>query len=200
MEESTNVTNIRSLLDQLKQEFENKDYKVSLSLQDGLTREEILNKTKWFNCPLPDELIQLYEWRNGQSKDSWQEKYPFVFRDNQFCSLERAKQIYHDVVVLNSITSGILGNVDYMSCFPIAEFNGECFLYPCKGVNNGDQLKFPIIDLNGNSYFYSFSKMLQTCIDWVKNSKIQYGALEINGEIETEIWENHNPNIFSSWV
>lgn len=191
---------IKNLLDALEQEFERKGHYVSRCLNEGLSKDQIREKTQWFNHELADEVVELYRWKNGQSQDAWEVEYPFYFRDNTFCDLSRAEKTYRQVLELDApalINSG-LGRPDLTTCFPFAEFNGEYFLIPCVEIKWDGISGFPILDRFGDVYFHSFESMLKTCIDWVHNSSYdEWGSLNISEEKEREIWEKHNPGIFS---
>jgi len=191
---------IKNLLDALLEEFERKGNYVSRCLNEGLSRDQIREKTQWFNHELTDEVVELYEWKNGQSQDGWEVEYPFWFRDNTFCDLSRAEQTYRQVLELDAppLMSSDSGGLDLTTCFPFAEFNGEYFVVPCVGIERNGISEFPILDRFGDVYFYSFESMLKTCIDWVHNSSYdEWGGLDLSQEKEREIWEKHNPGRFS---
>ena len=61
---------------------------VALSLQPGLTRQEIDELTKDLPCRLPEEIYQLYQWRNGC-------EHKCFIEDKEFYSLQKSISISH---------------------------------------------------------------------------------------------------------
>lgn len=58
--------------------------------QEGLSRETIEEKSKELQFPLPQELYELYQWRNG---NPWSNS--FIFRNYWMLSLENALDVYY---------------------------------------------------------------------------------------------------------
>ncbi|BAY82608.1 PBS lyase HEAT-like repeat protein [Calothrix parasitica NIES-267] len=56
-------------LEQILIQLEHKDPKIAASLQPGLTCEEIDEIVKNLPFKLPEEVYELYQWRNGMSED-----------------------------------------------------------------------------------------------------------------------------------
>ena len=54
-------------LEQILIQLEQKDPEIAASLQPGLTREEIDEIVKYLPFKLPEEVYELYQWRNGIS-------------------------------------------------------------------------------------------------------------------------------------
>lgn len=189
-------TNIQLKLDKLLRLYEEKHYSLAKSLKPGLSEEEIKKKCTWFPVGLSKELLEIYTWRNGQIGDPSEEKYPFWFRDNAFCSIERAKEAYDNIVkVYAEDNIPERDGVDLLKCFPFAEFNGECYLLPCSSQSMDNKHMRPVINQNGEIYYYSIDAMLDTVIDWVKCP--EYKMFEsLPEEIELKIWRKHNPGIF----
>lgn len=64
-------------------------------MQPGLTRQEIDEQLKDIPYTIPEELYQLYEWRNGMSKKSHRNSSYSVFIDSRrFSPLEQVVKIY----------------------------------------------------------------------------------------------------------
>lgn len=79
---------------------------IAASLQPGLTRSEIDEKVKNLQFSLPEEVYELYQWRNGMQQDI--RFYIRGFKNNlsaYFCSLEEALSLDY---VMNS---------DYLTIF-----------------------------------------------------------------------------------
>lgn len=190
---------LHALLEELRTAYEARSLHVSATLLPGLTREEILARCGWFPSPLPEELIALYTWHNGQEQGVWEEEYPFWFRDMGFSRLELAKEEY--AMMAGSYGSEplqpSLDGVDLQHCFPFAAFNGGWYVFPCKGQALSREHPRPIIAVfeGIDVYFHSFESMLRTCIDWVRHPAYGKGSSLPEG-IEMEIWRRHNPGIF----
>ena len=148
---------ISNKLDTLVVAFESKGLKVANSLLPGLDRKTIAVSTTWFPVQLPEEIYQLYEWRNGQAGDAWEEKFPFWFRDNAFCSISNAKAVYESTVAIYAeYNDPARDGVNLLECFPFAEFNGECFLLLCSPTLQASHV---VISLGGDLVFVSVEKM-----------------------------------------
>ncbi|MDX2244334.1 MAG: hypothetical protein NW224_26980 [Leptolyngbyaceae cyanobacterium bins.302] len=59
------------------------------SFLPGLTFDEILEQVEIIGSPLPDELYELYEWRNGTASDV----PSFVFPAFEFIPLEKVIEV-----------------------------------------------------------------------------------------------------------
>ncbi|MCF4970104.1 SMI1/KNR4 family protein [Nostoc sp. CMAA1605] len=60
------------------------------SLASGLSREEIEQSTRFLPFKLPEEVYELYQWRNGSSG------YTFLFENYEFMSLNAAISNYRE--------------------------------------------------------------------------------------------------------
>lgn len=64
---------------------------IALSLQPGLSREEINEKLKGFPYRIPEEVYQLYQWRNGMHNYKYKpHKFPIFVESQEFLPLEKA--------------------------------------------------------------------------------------------------------------
>ena len=79
----SNTDNLQSKLDTLQKLLEERGLPVH-ELNPGLTRQEIDNKVANLSYPFPEELYQLYMWKNGTKAGS----DLFLFRDQIFSSLD----------------------------------------------------------------------------------------------------------------
>ncbi|MEH1817332.1 MAG: SMI1/KNR4 family protein [Nostoc sp.] len=59
-------------------------------LAPGLSREDIEQSTRFLPFKLPEEVYELYQWRNGSSG------YNFLFENYEFMSLNAAVSAYHE--------------------------------------------------------------------------------------------------------
>ena len=170
---------------------------MSDELQTGLSEEDILEKTKWFKGTIPREIIELYEWHNGQIGNEWELSYPFLFRDYAFSSIEVSKRIYKDLIP-DWVNTGLFeGRFDLYKCFPIAEFNGTCLVLSDNVMKFDTGESRPIVSLSEDAgvYFYSFERMLDACIEWAKRGSFEEHFQPPDNELE--IWRKFNPGIFS---
>jgi len=187
--------NLHVLLDELLEAYESKGMHVSDSLLAPLSQSELIDRCSWFPGELPPEIISLYSWRGGQLKDAWESEFPFWFRDNSFCSVERAQFEYKSMMDSYGIYPEDHELLKYS--FPFASFNGGWYVFPTQGQPFSATLKAPIVGvLQGiDIYYFSIETMVQTCIDWVSHDKYDADS-SMPDKIEREIWQKHNPGIF----
>jgi hypothetical protein len=187
--------NLHRLLDALVYAYESNGLRVSKSLLPPLSQSDLEKQCSWFPGELPQEIISLYSWRGGQEQEAWDEEFPFWFRDNSFCSIDRAKREYKSMME----TYGAYPEDHELLkfSFPFAAFNGGYYVLPTKGQPFSTNLKSPIVSvLQGiDIHYYSMELMVSTCIDWVSHDKYQADH-SLPEDIEMEIWEKHNPGIF----
>jgi hypothetical protein len=170
------------------------------NLSPGLTRSEIEDKTVHLPFQLPEEIYELYQWRNGLRTDIPENESPFLFRDQYLLSLDEALTNYEELLQGLSDESSenqIRGyGVDLKFCFPFAGFEGSLYLIACGRQYMTDKSQHPIIQVfeDISLFFYTFSSMLDTCIEWVQHP--DYTEYDIQNDSET--WEKHNPGIFNS--
>ena len=178
--------------EKLVRAFEAKGVAVRANLRPGLNREEIVKKTAALGLKLPAEVIELYQWRNGHFDDDGP---TLCFRDNNFISLERALTAHADIVGSYGAASE---DVDLEACFPIAEFDGAWYVVACGQHSFGSDKPYPVISVSEgvDLFYYSLAAMLDTCIAWVSRPEWeQYD--HVPEDIETKIWKQYNPGIFS---
>jgi hypothetical protein len=176
MSELTNVLN-NILVRQIERnpEFES-------ILLPGLSRQEILQITQDIPCQIPEELIQLYEWRNGMNRHAYENFIPCF----EFESIEYAIDT---------------NNRDCDNWLPIMNCDGNAHLIVMLG-DNTDLSPIWCRDLELGVYeqcFDSLTKMFQTiemCFDknlylWNETSE----HLEsLNYERYCQVHKENNPN------
>ena len=191
------TSEIQNKLNELLIAYSEKGIHLAEKMNPGLLEDDIKERTAWFPVDLCQEIIEMYSWKNGQIDDASTSESPFWFRDNAFCSIENAKVVYESVVksyAKDNIPER--DGIDLLRCFPFAEFDGNCYLLPCSSQSIDTKHERPVINQNGEIYYYSIEKMLDTVIEWVKHPDYnQFSPLPDN--VELEIWRKHNPNIFS---
>ena len=187
--------NLHRLLDRLLAAFEARDMPVADSLLPPLSQAELIKRCAWFPGELPPEIVALYAWRGGQEKDAWETEFPFWFRDNSFCSIERAEQEYKSMMASYGIYQETRELLQYS--FPFAAFNGGWYVLPTRGQPYSASLAAPVIGvLEGiDIYYFSIETRVATCVDWVGHDSYAAGV-SLPESVEMSIWQKHNPGIF----
>ena len=191
--------NLHRQLDLLATAYEEKGLKVKQTMLPGIPEAELRKKCSWFPGELPEEIIALYEWSGGQVKDDWDVEYPFWFRDNVFSRIDRAKVEYSSM--MSSYGSYPEDHEMLKYSFPFAAFNGSVYVLPTKGHNLNSVLNKPIVNVfqGIDIFFYSIERMVETCVDWVRNDMYSYDGV-FPEKVEQEIWQKHNPGVFSAQI
>ena len=187
------------LLEELREAYLQKGVNVDQYLLPGLSREEIVTKLRPLNIPIPEDLIQLYSWRNGQSEYADWERDSLKFHDTTFINLDaslkhydRFRREYGEGCTIENI------GFDIDFAFPISYQDAAWYVMVC-GPH-----KFPISQLHPIVYiyygiapmFFSMEAMLRSCIDEILQSTVLADAtLNIDMLKWKEIWEHHNPGI-----
>ena len=190
---------ITELCNQLADAYEAKGIAVRENLRPGLTTTEILATVAPLQIIVPDDFIELYQWRNGHINEFDPDlNRNLKFRDNKFISLEEAVLEYQNVQEYYGIESTLeQDRVDLKACLPISEFQGSWDVVACGAHLFGSERDHPVIRVfqGIDMYFHSISSMLETCIEWVSspNWKVLHG---LPHEEQKEIWKRHNPDVF----
>ena len=184
-----------SRLETLRAAFEGQGMHVSDSLLPPVSESELRLSCKWFPGVLPQELVALYGWHEGQEKGAWDEDFPFWFRDCAFSRIAVAESEYHSMMESYGTIPTYHDLLKYS--FPFAAFNGQWFVIPTRGQKLDDRLTMPIISVGEgvDIYFYSIELLVNTCIEWVRHPSYT-AKVGLPREVELEIWEKHNPGIF----
>ncbi len=170
------------------------------SLQPGLSREQIEQACAWFPARVPEPVIELYQWRNGQASDAWSEDFPFWFRDMSFSSLATAATEYASMMSSYGVDNTLEDDgILLATAFPFAAFNGGWYVVPAEGHKLRTDTEFPVVSvMEGIDLFYhSIEKMLDTCNEWVRADSYDLEDSCLEDEVEEErIWLKHNPGVF----
>lgn len=187
-------TRLHSKLDKLLAAYETKGMKVANSLLAPLSEKVVREKCLWFPGELPNEIVSLYAWRGGQEADAWDSDYPFWFRDNSFCSIERAEIEYKSM--MDSYGSDPENHEMLKYSFPFASFNGGWYVLPTGTLTFNTTLKKPIVSVHQgvDIFFYTIETMVDTCVDWVNHPQYEDSLPDA---VEMKIWCKHNPGIFN---
>jgi hypothetical protein len=190
---------VTELLEELRVAFGERGRDVDRHLQPGMSREEILEPAAPLGLTLPDDLIEMYEWRNGQDEDADMSEDALVFRDNGFIDLERALGEY--ATIQEHYSSGpdtIRYGFELRAAFPFAEFMGSWHAVVCGKHSLEIPDAHPVINVfhDLELFFYSVDAMLRTCIEWVRHPDWDRETAGLPEDVELEIWRKHNPGIF----
>lgn len=191
------TTRLHSKLDQLLASYESKGINVSNSLLPALSEAEIREKCFWFPAEVPQEIIALYTWRGGQAEEACDSEHSFLFRDNNFCSLDIIKKEYKDIMEYYGVNPEDHLMLKYS--FPFATFQGSWYVIPANKHNFNPSLKHPVIAVfeGIDVFFYSIESMIDICIDWINHPNYSVETHSLPRSAEMEIWQKHNPGIFT---
>jgi hypothetical protein len=117
-------------MERVVEAFTKSGHPMADSLAPGLSKQDIRSRTAALPFDLPKEIIELYQWRNGQSPEC----NVFLFRDQRFLPLDEALDAYqmmqtYFVPALGAVEVGL----DLTGCFPFAGFEGANYVVPCRG-------------------------------------------------------------------
>ncbi len=190
---------LREKLETLRSAFETKGHSVSTSLLPPVGEQDLRRRCAWFPAELPDELVALYGWHEGQAgDDAWDESAPFWFRDYAFSNLRIAEREH--AAMMESYGVDPKCHELLKHAFPFAAFNGGWLVLPCKGQKLDGRLRRPVISVmqGVNVFFHSVEHMLDTCIGWATHPAYDADGGSLPEDIELEIWRKHNPGIFGA--
>jgi hypothetical protein len=195
-------TPITPLLEELRTAFIQKGADVDRFLRSGLFHEEVVERAAALPFELPEEIVELYGWHDGQQDDAEFEPGSFVFRDNTFISLDRAVGEYGTMLrAYREPMAGIDVGFDLEGSFPFATYEGSYHVIVCGPHRLDSPSPRPIVNVYQgiDLFFHSFESMLRTCIDWVRHPQwsTEKGGLGAEDDIEREIWLRHNPGVFA---
>lgn len=180
-------------LEALRLAFEAKSHHVSASLLPGIPEADLASACAWFPVKLPPELVALYFWHGGQANGTWNEEFPFWFRDCGFSAPRVAAESYTSMM---GTYGTISENHDLLErSFPFAEFNGGWLVMPVLERGFGGFHR-PIVSVHEDIavWFHSINSMAKTCAEWV--SQPEWGQDGLPEALEMRIWRKHNPGIF----
>jgi hypothetical protein len=191
---------ITALLDELRVSHLERGCAVDRHLQPGLSRDELLRRTRSLGFALPEDVVELYAWRNGQGADAEMSVDALVFRDQKFVDVAGALREYpliqeHYAPKEDLIPYGF----DLAEAFPFATFMGSAYVIVCGPHELASPDRHPIVSVfqGVDLFFHSLETMLRTCLDWVRHP--DWGAAStLPDEVEQRIWQQHNPG-FLPW-
>lgn len=190
---------LESKLNRLADAFESRGIPVWSNLRPGASDAEVDELARELDVVLPEEFRSLYRWRNGHLDP----EAPNVlrFRDNIFIGLEAipaAHRSVNEIYGQREDDAELLPPlVDLARSVPFSEFMLSWLVVACGSQTVSTRFEHPIFQAFQGvvPMFYSIESMVDTCIDWVEQPDYeQYGETPN----EREIWERHNPGIFSA--
>ena len=188
------ASRFRSRLEALRLAFEAKNQHVTPRLQPGLSEASLRSLCSWFPSPLPDELVALYGWHDGQPSSAGEEPYPFVFRDCGFTCVRNAEMDYH--AIMNSYGTQPRLHELLKHSFPFASFDAGYLVLTCKQRYPGSPSEHAVVSIfqNVNLMFYSMESMVETCLTWASDTASPWW-FPFGGSSDDAVLERFNPGI-----
>ncbi len=122
---------LREKLETLRTAFEAKGHPVSANLLPPVEEQDLRRRCAWFPAELPDELVALYAWHEGQADDdAWDEGAPFWFGDHGFSNLQIAQRSYVEMMESYGLEPELKPLLEHS--FPLAAFEGAWLVLPCR--------------------------------------------------------------------
>lgn len=172
-----------------------KGFPIDASLNSGLSEEEIQDKVAHLPFRLPVEIVELYQWHNGQALDA----QLYLFRDQRFLSLDEALDDYQMIqTYFVPALGGVQVGVDLRACFPFAGFEGANYVVPCRGQTLLVGHDLPVISVfeGVEVHFLSFATMTDTIVAWFETGAHKVDDTFVDGTLELRIWKQYNPGLF----
>lgn len=191
------MTTITDKLEKILQVMAAKGTPIDAYLQPGLSRQEIDAQTAHLPFRLPEELYELYQWRNGSPTDGTFSL--FLFRDTLFLPLAEGLEDYR---MMNKYYIPALGGVDVgvdlTACFPFAGYEGNNYAL-CAGKQTlvpGHERPVISVFEGVEAHFISFPRMLDTMIAWFESGVHRVNDASVDEKAEQETWNKYNPGLF----
>jgi len=183
----SNADEIKPKLDKMLAVLRSKRPNIENDFLPGLSSDEIKKLTSNLPFSLPPELERLYMWRNG-TRNIWMDSAEplFIFRDHSFLPLQQAMKERDNIVKYYSTPE----------VFPFASNQGSYLVLSTKPFPYDKRFERPVINIfqGITLFFFSLSTMLDTVTEWTeRNVHKPYGSERVDGTLEKEIWEKHNP-------
>lgn len=189
---------ITDLCEQLADTYALQGVDVRANLKPGIARAEILEALASLRLVVPEDVIELYGWRNGHILHTDYER-SLSFRDDPFLTIDGAVDAYLMMQHGYGIDSTLADDrVDLKMVIPISSFEGAWDVVACGAHLHGSHMDHPVIHVHQgiSLYYHSIEAMLRTNIDWVASPHWeQFSSLP--RDVEMAIWERHNPGIFA---
>ncbi|MBW4665473.1 MAG: SMI1/KNR4 family protein [Chroococcus sp. CMT-3BRIN-NPC107] len=160
----------------------------------GLSREYLQERISQYPFYFPKELIDLYTWHNGTKDEDF-----LIFRDMAWLSFENSVSDYESMLenYWSAFDRSEIG-LEPAKMFPFAGFNGFYLYLSYPGQAMCPNAELPIIGAGEGEdpYFTSFDSMLNTVEEWFAVGEHKESGYEVEDNLEREIWQKHNFEIF----
>jgi hypothetical protein len=190
---------ITDLCERLADAYELQGVSVRENLKPGVSREAVLKALAPLKLPVPEDVLELYAWRNGHILEFDPDMHRnLCFRDDTFISIEDVVEQYLMIQRSYSIHSSLeTDRVDLKTVIPISSFEGAWDVVVCGEHRYDAGLINPVVHIHQDIslYYHSVESMLRTCIDWVSSQHWEHLDF-VPHDIEMAIWRRHNPGIF----
>jgi hypothetical protein len=189
------ASHFQSRLEALRLAYEAKQEHVSATLQPGIAEADVRRRCAWFPSRLPDEIVALYGWRDGQPLSPGYEDHPFLFRDCGFTALANVEKEYR--MLMASYGTDPRRHELLKHSFPFAAFDAGWLVLTCRERFPGSPGERSVVSVFQGvmPMFHSMDSMVETCIEWVDNTGVLAGLPFIGKHLEDEILERFNPGI-----
>jgi hypothetical protein len=190
------ASRFQSRLEALRLAYEAKKQHVSNTLQAGLSEGELRERCAWFPSRLPDELVALYGWHDGQPSSPGEEEYPFLFRDCGFTCIRNAEREYR--AIMSSYGTQPRLHEFLKHSFPFAAFDAGWLVLPCKDKHPDSPYEHAVVSVFQDVMlmFYSMETMVETCIGWASDQGTPFW-FPFGGMSDDAVLERFNPGILA---
>jgi hypothetical protein len=192
---------VTELLEELRATFIERGCQVDRHLKPGISRDELLERTRPLGLTLPDDLVEMYAWRNGQGDDAEMSGDAFLFRDNTFVDVEGSLREYPLIQEYYVPEPDVIPyGFELTEVFPFAAHMGSSYVVVCGRHTLASPDPNPVVGVyqGVDMYFHSLEAMLVTCIEWVRHPAWD-DTSHLPDDVEREIWQRHNPGAFAGW-
>jgi len=191
------MSELTDALEKLSRQFDLKELHTMKRMQPGLSRAEIAELAKPLPFALPEEVIELFEWRNGlRDCIGWDDmEAACFFEGSDPMSLQRAIELYFELakVPLDSFRSswfplfGDSGGDVY--CIDCVEDIGTIWDFDSKPASDDEEF--------GLLAFRSLTKMIATIVMCYEQDAYYWndqGVFDIDFDKSTDIAFQENPD------
>jgi hypothetical protein len=187
------VSDLIAKLDALLEEYRSKG--LEPDLRPGLSQRELVEWQSSTGLKLPEDLRQLFSWRNGCANTNGEPETLLLFRDNVFIGLDDYKS------AIEGLEPFVSSYEEYDTfpfkidrSIPIAEFEGNYYVVPLDMVIPNHPHPVICVGEDLAVHFYSLASMLDTCVEWARDTKFVDG--DPNQDQEIIAWQRYNPGVF----
>lgn len=196
------MTVLTESLEQILSWLERNNSSFASALQPGLTYSEIQDRVEYLPFDLPEEVYELYQWRNGTRNGK--ERSSSFFPAFTFNSLEQSLDHYDELMrFANELGEGNWldpSTIWHPNWFPIFSFEGQGHYYfvICseKTKKTSPILNFSIEDSESYTDYTSLTNMMLTIVECYETGVYyvsDYGDLAMDEERKEVMRQKYNP-------